>query len=132
MNVVLFLYLVFLFVVFTPRVVFNLPFKTTRFYELTIYALLFALAWTVTHKLVWRMTTHEGLRGKNNAKAPSAETVSTTSPFSLNSILKSTGKREKGTKAMNTTMGVPLNTLSNSAPSAASGDKKKGKGGKNK
>lgn len=77
----MFVYLVLLFVVFTPGVFFNLPFKVKRVHAIAIYALLFTLVWTVTHKLVRHMKS-EGLTTKpQSAKITPAPMKGTPAPM---------------------------------------------------
>ena len=61
MNWVTTIYAAVLFFMLTPGVLVSLPPKKGKFIVAAFHALIFALIWHFTHKLVWRMSVrHEG------------------------------------------------------------------------
>ena len=56
MNVLMFLYVFLLFFLLTPGTLFYLPQHKSKIVTGLTHAFLFALIWTFTHKMVWRLT----------------------------------------------------------------------------
>jgi hypothetical protein len=56
MSVVMFVYAFLLFFVLTPGILLSLPPKGSKIVVALTHALVFALVWHFTHKLVWRST----------------------------------------------------------------------------
>ena len=63
MNVAMFIYAFLLFFVLTPGVLLSLPPKGSKKMVAGVHALVFAIVWSLTHKMVWRATStiFEGL-----------------------------------------------------------------------
>jgi len=65
MNVVMFVYAFALFFVLTPGVLLSLPPKGSKLLVAATHALVFALVWGFTHKMVWKFSTSmEGMEEK--------------------------------------------------------------------
>ena len=64
MNFTVFIYAFLLFFVLTPGVLLSLPPKGSKMVVAGVHALVFAVVWTLTHKMVWRATSmmFEGLQ----------------------------------------------------------------------
>jgi hypothetical protein len=60
-HVVLFVYVFLLFFVLTPGVLVTLPRKASKMVVAAVHAVIFALIWALTHKLVLRAVKVEGL-----------------------------------------------------------------------
>ena len=56
MNLIMFVYVFLLFFVLTPGVLVYLPPKSSKMVTAATHALIFALVWTFTHKMVWRLS----------------------------------------------------------------------------
>ena len=56
MNPFMFLYAFVLFFVLTPGVLITLPPKSKKLIVAATHGVVFALIWTLTHKLVWKST----------------------------------------------------------------------------
>jgi hypothetical protein len=56
MNIVMFVYAFLLFFVLTPGILLSLPPKGSKIVVALTHALVFALVWHFTNKLVWRST----------------------------------------------------------------------------
>jgi len=61
MNVVMLVYVFVLFFVLTPGVLVYLPPKASKMVTNLTHAAIFALIWTLTHKMVWRLSS--GMEG---------------------------------------------------------------------
>jgi len=80
MNILMFIVLVLLFVIFTPKIFFSLPIKGSKYTIAFVHAILFALTWVLIHTFVWRMVPHcrrrrllvEGATDNSN-KSPTTE-----------------------------------------------------------
>lgn len=57
MNVIMFIYAFLLFFVLTPGVLLSLPPKGSKMVVAGVHALVFAIVWTLTNKMVWMTTT---------------------------------------------------------------------------
>ena len=57
MNVIMFIYAFLLFFVLTPGVLLYLPPKGSKMVVAGVHALVFAIVWTLTNKMVWMTTT---------------------------------------------------------------------------
>jgi hypothetical protein len=76
----MFIVLVLLFVIFTPKIFFSLPIKGSKYTIAFVHAILFALTWVLIHTFVWRMVPHcrrrrllvEGATDNSN-KSPTTE-----------------------------------------------------------
>jgi predicted aldo/keto reductase-like oxidoreductase len=69
MNVVMLVYVFVLFFVLTPGVLVYLPPKASKMVTNLTHAAIFALIWTLTHKMVWRLSSGmEGMKGTNVIK----------------------------------------------------------------
>jgi hypothetical protein len=61
MNLIITIYIAVLFFVLTPGVLVSLPPKSSKLVVAGFHAVVFALIWHFTHKIVWRMSVgHEG------------------------------------------------------------------------
>jgi hypothetical protein len=71
MNVIMFIYVFVLFFVLTPGVLVYLPPKSSKMITAATHAVIFALIWTLTHKMVWRLTSRmEGMSNLINTAIP--------------------------------------------------------------
>ena len=79
MNWICTIYVAVLFFVLTPGVLLSLPPKSSKLVVAATHAVVFALIWHFTHKIVWRMSVgHEGFaEGYKQAKVISGEYVTT-------------------------------------------------------
>ena len=70
MNWIITIYIALLFFVLTPGVLLRLPAKSGKFVVAATHAVVFALVWHFTYKIVWRMTSgREGFaEGLSNKK----------------------------------------------------------------
>jgi hypothetical protein len=70
MNWICTIYVAVLFFVLTPGVLLSLPPKSSKLVVAATHAVVFALIWHFTHKIVWRMSVgHEGFKeGYNKNK----------------------------------------------------------------
>jgi hypothetical protein len=57
MNVIMFIYAFLLFFVLTPGVLVCLPPKGSKMVVAGVHALVFAIVWSLTHKMVWITST---------------------------------------------------------------------------
>ena len=64
MNWVITIYVALLFFVLTPGVLVTLPPKSSKLVVAAFHALVFALVWHFTHKLVWSASVSIGAPGK--------------------------------------------------------------------
>ena len=71
-HVVLFVYVFLLFFVLTPGVLITLPPKASKMVVAAVHAVVFAIVWALTHKLVWHAMKHEGMKGTHAPKAHKA------------------------------------------------------------
>lgn len=63
MNWICTIYVAVLFFVLTPGVLLSLPPKSSKLVVAATHAVVFALIWHFTHKIVWRMSVgHEGFK----------------------------------------------------------------------
>ena len=67
-HVVLFIYTFLLFFVLTPGILVTLPRKASKMVVAAVHAVIFAIVWTVTHKLVLHVVKREGM--KNSKEKP--------------------------------------------------------------
>ena len=63
------IYVALLFFVLTPGILVTLPPKSSKLVVAGFHAIVFALIWHFTHKIVWRMSSAEGL--ENAVSQPS-------------------------------------------------------------
>jgi hypothetical protein len=56
MNVVFFLFMVAMFAVLTPGVLFSFPEKASKWVVAVTHGLVFATVWTLAHKPLWRLS----------------------------------------------------------------------------
>jgi hypothetical protein len=56
MNIIMLIYVFLLFYVLTPGVLLSLPPKAGKMVTAATHAAVFALVWTFTHKMVWRLS----------------------------------------------------------------------------
>ena len=70
MNAVMFVYAFLLFFVLTPGVLVTLPPKSGRLVVSLTHALVFAVIWTLTHKMVWQASTKVLFEGMTTANDP--------------------------------------------------------------
>lgn len=61
MNVSMILYIVILFVVLTPSILFKFPTKATPLVRAVVHGFLFVVIYHFTHKMIWSLT--EGFGG---------------------------------------------------------------------
>ena len=63
MSIAILIYAFILFFVLTPGVLVTLPRKGSKMMVALVHALIFAVVWTLTHKIVWRTSSNlfEGL-----------------------------------------------------------------------
>jgi hypothetical protein len=67
MSLLVSLYAALLFFLLTPAILISLPPKGSKYVVAAVHALVFALIFHFTHKLVWRMGVKmEGMASKNN------------------------------------------------------------------
>jgi hypothetical protein len=66
-NPIMFVYAFLLFFVLTPGVLLSLPPKSGKMTVALTHALVFALIWTFTHKMVWQFS-HGLFEGMNPRK----------------------------------------------------------------
>jgi hypothetical protein len=64
MNWILFLYVFVLFFVLTPGVLLSLPPNASKLVVAATHALVFALVWQFTHKMVWKASVGMGFNAK--------------------------------------------------------------------
>ena len=70
MHLIMFVYVFLLFFVLTPGVLVYLPPKAGKMVTAATHALIFALIWTLTHKMVWRLSSSmEGMGGAGGNQA---------------------------------------------------------------
>jgi hypothetical protein len=82
MNWIITIYIALLFFVLTPGVLLRLPAKSGKFVVAATHAVVFALVWHFTYKIVWRMTSGregftEGLTKKALKNKSDAELAAT-------------------------------------------------------
>lgn len=76
MNVIMFIYVFVLFFVLTPGVLVYLPPKSSKMITAATHAVIFALIWTLTHKMIWRLSSRmEGLTAMNTANPKNNNTI---------------------------------------------------------
>ena len=77
MNWICTIYVAVLFFVLTPGVLLSLPPKSSKLVVAATHAVVFALIWHFTHKIVWRMSVgHEGFaEGYNENKLTKGEYI---------------------------------------------------------
>ena len=75
-NPIMFVYAFLVFFVLTPGILLSLPPKSGKMTVALTHALVFALVWTLTHKLMWQATygLFEGLK-INSMKSDLKKTV---------------------------------------------------------
>jgi len=56
MSIAMFIYAFLLFFVLTPGVLLSLPPKGSKMVVAGVHALVFAIVWQITHKMVWKAT----------------------------------------------------------------------------
>jgi len=61
MYALMFIFTALLFFVLTPGIVLSLPPKGSKMMVAGVHAIVFALVWTFTHKLVWEWGVSAGL-----------------------------------------------------------------------
>ena len=71
MNVVMFVYAFVLFFVLTPGILLSLPPRGSKMMVAATHALVFALIYGLTHKMVWKFSTRmEGMMSPGPTKKP--------------------------------------------------------------
>ena len=94
MHLIMFVYVFLLFFVLTPGVLVYLPPKAGKMVTAATHALIFALIWTLTHKMVWRLSSSmEGMYNLSNTN-----TQSSPSPVPRMYLNKSVGGVSEGMK----------------------------------
>jgi hypothetical protein len=85
MSVVMFVYAFLLFFVLTPGILVYLPPKGSKKIVAGVHALVFAIVWSITHKIVWRTTSSmfEGLTLQSTS-LENAYTMNANIPFTTN------------------------------------------------
>jgi amino acid permease len=67
-SIIMFIYVFVLFFVLTPGVLVTLPPKSSKMVVALFHALVFAIVWALTHKLVWRASRMEGMEQLDKKK----------------------------------------------------------------
>lgn len=76
MSLIVSLYSAILFFVLVPGILLTLPKKGSKFVVAGVHALVFALVFHFTHKLVWRLgASLEGLEGMNDTVVEKPESM---------------------------------------------------------
>ena len=65
MYALMFVFTALLFFVLTPGILLSLPPKGSKMMVAGVHAIVFALVWTFTHKLVWEWGVSSGWIGKD-------------------------------------------------------------------
>jgi hypothetical protein len=76
MSIIMSLYLALLFIAFVPGVLVTLPKGGSKMTVIAVHAILFTVAWSFTHKAIWRMS-----------ETFQAEPLATEAPTSLSSTI---------------------------------------------
>ena len=80
MHLFMFLFVALLFFVLTPGVLLTLPRKGSKFLVAGTHALVFALVFTFTHKIVWEWGIRNGYIQKKVNEGMTTKPASTTKP----------------------------------------------------
>lgn len=66
MNLIMMIYAFLLFFILTPGVLLTLPPKGSKMIVAITHGVVFAVVWTLTHKIIWHATSSmEGARGRS-------------------------------------------------------------------
>jgi len=98
-------YAFLLFFLLSPGVLLRLPARASNMKVAAVHSLIFAAIWTLTHKIVWRMSASlEGLvagKGKAKGKNPTNKPVAN-KPVANKPLANNSAPQNVGTPAQNT------------------------------